>query len=53
MKTKSRLSPPNGIAFNIPIVEVNSLTSSLQLKEKLYSMKLQNLIMLLRKKIKN
>ena len=32
-ETKVRICPPNGIAFNIPIVEVNALTSSLQLKE--------------------
>ena len=32
-ETKARISPPNGMAFNIPIVEVNSITSSLQLKE--------------------
>ena len=30
---KSRICPPNGVAFNIPIVEVNALTSSIQLKE--------------------
>ena len=34
-EVKSRISPPNGIAFNIPIVEVNSITNSLQL-QKLY-----------------
>lgn len=32
-ETKSRISPPNGIVFNIPIVEVNSITSSIQLQE--------------------
>ena len=32
-ETKARICPPNGIAFNIPIVEVNALTSSIQLKE--------------------
>ena len=30
---KSRISPPNGVAFNIPIVEVNSITGILQLQE--------------------
>ena len=30
---KSRISPPNGITFNIPIIEVNSITSRLQLQE--------------------
>ena len=32
-ETKARICPPNGVAFNIPIVEVNALTSSIQLKE--------------------
>lgn len=32
-ETKSRISPPNGIAFNIPISEVNALTCTLHLKE--------------------
>lgn len=32
-ETKARICPPNGMAFNIPIVEVNALTSSIQLKE--------------------
>ena len=32
-ETKARISPPNGIAFNIPVVEVNAITSTLQLQE--------------------
>lgn len=32
-ETKARISPPNGIAFNIPVVEVNAVTSTLQLQE--------------------
>ena len=30
---KSRISPPNGIAFNIPINEVNIIMSRIQLQE--------------------
>ena len=32
-ETKSRISPPNGIVFNIPILEVNNITGILQLQE--------------------
>jgi hypothetical protein len=32
-EVKSRISPPNGIAFNIPIVEVNNIMGLLQLQE--------------------
>ncbi len=32
-EVKSRISPPNGIAFNIPIVEVNGITNTLQIQE--------------------
>ena len=32
-ETKARISPPNGIAFNVPVVEVNALTSTIQLQE--------------------
>lgn len=32
-EVKSRISPPNGIAFNIPIVEVNNISALLQLQE--------------------
>ncbi len=32
-ETKSRISPPNGFVFNIPIVEINSITGVLQLQE--------------------
>ena len=32
-ETKSRISPPNGVVFNIPIVEINSITGVLQLQE--------------------
>ena len=32
-EVKSRISPPNGIAFNIPIVEVNGITSTIQIQE--------------------
>ena len=32
-ETKSRISPPNGIAFNIPVIEVNNMMEILQLQE--------------------
>ena len=32
-ETKARISPPNGLAFNIPVVEVNSIVNTLQLQE--------------------
>jgi len=32
-ETKSRISPPNGIVFNIPIFEVNTINSTIQLQE--------------------
>ena len=31
--TKSRISPPNGIAFNIPFIEVNAITNTLDIQE--------------------